>query len=96
MIGIVEIETGQAMQLDAFGQHRIGGAGNNIYIMIEIPQGPAQIIYVNPLTAAGGVAPIGQETYLQTAIPLSIFRNHNIRSPVMECSPPFLPIIRNF
>jgi hypothetical protein len=60
VVGIVEIKAGELMKSYPVRQNRIRRSGKDVYFVSEVPQGPAEIVYINSLTAAGGIPPIGQ------------------------------------
>jgi hypothetical protein len=60
VVRIVEIKTGESVKFYTVRQNRIRGSGYDVHLMTEIPQGPAEVVYIDTLTAAGRIPPIGQ------------------------------------
>ena len=51
------------MDLNAVVAHEHGRTGNDIHLMSETLKGTAQVIDINTLTAAVGIAAVAQQTY---------------------------------
>lgn len=62
MVGIVEVQAWDSMEGDAFIKLRIGRTREDMDLMPEFLQGPAQVFDVDPLPPACGIASIGEET----------------------------------
>lgn len=59
VVRVIEIEPRKFMQFDAVGQNRVRRTGDHFYIVVEVPQGPAEIVDIYPLTPASRITPIG-------------------------------------
>jgi len=62
VIGVVKIEAGNSVQDDPLIQFRIRGSGKDVDLVAYFPQRPAQVFYIDPLSAAGGVSAVCEET----------------------------------
>ena len=62
VIGVVKIEAGNFVQDDSLIQFRIRGPGKDVDLVTYFPQRPAQVLYIDPLPAAGGVSTVCEET----------------------------------
>jgi hypothetical protein len=60
VVRIIEIKTRELVKFYAIGQNRIRRAGDNVHLVTEIPHGPAEVVYIDALTAARWIPPIGQ------------------------------------
>jgi hypothetical protein len=60
VVRIIEIQAGEFMKSYTIRQHRIRRAGDDVHLVTEIPQGPAEVVYIDALTAAGRIPSIGQ------------------------------------
>ncbi len=69
VVGVVKIQTGDLVQGDAFIQLRIGGTRQDIDLVAELPERPAQVFDVNPLPPAGRIPAVGQKTDPQGGFP---------------------------
>ena len=69
MVRIVKIQTGDLVEGDAFIQLRIGGTRQDIDLVAELPERPAQVFDVNPLPPAGRIPAVGQKTDPQGGFP---------------------------
>ena len=58
ILRIVKIEAGQAMNRYVVINLRVGWTRDNLHDMAEVPERPAQVFQINPLTAAVRVAAI--------------------------------------
>jgi hypothetical protein len=60
VVRIIEIQTGEFMKFYIVGQNRIRRAGDDVHLVTEIPHGPAEVVYIDTLSAARRIPPIGQ------------------------------------
>ena len=58
---IVEIETGEPVDPDVRIEPGIGRSGNHLHPVAQIDQGPAQVLQVDPLATAVGVAAVAEQ-----------------------------------
>ena len=65
---VIEIEALNRMKDDIVVQIGIGGAGGDMDVMAQIFQGTADALYIDPLSAAGGVAPISEQAYSERPV----------------------------
>ena len=67
MFRVVEVQAGDFVESDAFIELRIGRTRQNVDLVSEFFQRPAQVFDVHPLPAAGRIPPVGQQTDSQRA-----------------------------
>ncbi len=60
VVRIIEIQTGEFVKFNAVGQYRIRRTGDDVHLVAEIPYGSAEVVYIDALTAACWIPPIGQ------------------------------------
>ncbi len=61
VLRVIEIKAGKSKNGDPIIQHRIRRTGDHLHMMPKVFQGPAQVLEIDPLTAAVGVAPVTQQ-----------------------------------
>ena len=68
VVGVVQVEARQFMKPDMLDQFRVRRPGDDIHLMPQVTQRPAEVLDIDALPSGRGIAAIGQQAYFQPVL----------------------------